>query len=95
MKKTSHLHHEPTDIMLSFDVVYMFTQIPLMETLDLITNLVDPETINVIRNFLSSTLFSLLGTFYEYINETTMGSSLSPLVTKIFMEHLEVKAIKS
>jgi retron-type reverse transcriptase len=75
--------------MVSFDVISLFTKIPVSEALDLISKLIDPETLNLIKIFLSSTFFTFKGVCYEQTKGTTMGSSLSPVVANIFMEHFE------
>ena len=76
-------------------MVSLFTKIPVPEALSIITNLVDEETLNLISISLSSTFFSYNGIIYEQTEGITMGSSLSPVVTNICMEHFEAKALNS
>jgi hypothetical protein len=55
---------------------------------------VDHETLNLIKIFLTSTFFTFKGTCYEQTEVTTMGSSLSPMVSYIFMDHFETLSLK-
>ena len=65
-KKTQHLHLHQHDIMVIFDVVSLFTKV-LCEALDLILKLelVDPETLDLIKIWFTSTFFTFKGTCYE------------------------------
>jgi len=44
--------------MVSFDIVFLFTKILVLEALVLIPKLVDPKILNLIKVCLTSTLFS-------------------------------------
>jgi hypothetical protein len=79
----------------SFDVVSLFAKISVPEALDLVSKLVDPETFNLIKICLTPTFFTFKGTCYEQTEGTTMGSSLSPVVANIFMEHFEALALNN
>jgi hypothetical protein len=63
--KTQNLHLDDDNLMVSFYVVSMFTKIPISEALTLISKLVDPETLNLIKMCLSFTFFTFKGVFYE------------------------------
>jgi hypothetical protein len=65
------------------------------KALTLISKLVDHETLNLIKIYLSSTFFTFKGVFYEQTEGTTMGSSLSLVVANIFMEHFESLALNN
>jgi hypothetical protein len=80
---------------MSFDVVSLFTKTPIPKSLDLISKLVDLETLNLIKIFLTSTFFTFKGTCYEQTEGTTMGSSLSLMVANIFMEHFDTLALNN
>jgi hypothetical protein len=77
------------DLMASFNVISHFTKILIPEVLTLISNLIDLETLDLIKICLSSTFFTFKGACYEQIEGTTMGSSLFPVVANIFMEHFK------
>lgn len=51
--------------------------------------MLDLDTLNLIKIYLTSTLFAFKGTCYKQTESTTMGSPLSPIVTKFFMGHFE------
>jgi hypothetical protein len=72
-KNLGHLHLDEQDIMVSFDVVSLFTKIHVPKSLDLISKLVDPETLNLIEICITSTFFTFKGIFYEQTEGTTMG----------------------
>ena len=93
--KTQDLHLGDHNLMVSFDVVSLFTKIPLPEALDIISQFVDKETLHLIEICLSSTFFSFKSKFYEQTEGTTMGSCLSLIVANIFMEHFETLALNS
>jgi hypothetical protein len=71
--------------MVSFIMVSLFIKIPILEAMSLISNLVEPETMDLIKNFLSSTFFTFKRVCYEQTEHTTMGSSLFIVVSNIFM----------
>ena len=67
----------------------------MKEAIAVIRRLTDDETTNLVDVCLKSTYFSYREDIYEKINGVEMGSSLSPIVVNIFMEHFEDKAINS
>ena len=89
------LHLDPTDTLVSFDGISLFTKIPIKEVLEIIGNLVNPHIANLIRIFLKSTFFTYQGQFYEKTEGTTMGSSLSHVITNLFMEHFEIQVLET
>ena len=50
---------------------------------------------NLIKISIESTFFGYQGKFYEQTEGTTMGSPLSPVISKLFMEHFESKALET
>jgi len=71
---------DPEDILLSFDVVSLYTCIPINEAMEVC---------------LTSTFFSFEGEFFEKTCGVAMGSPLSPVVANIFMEDFESRALSS
>jgi hypothetical protein len=71
LKQTQYFHLDEHDIMVSFDVVSLFTKILVPEALDIISKLVNSKTFNLIEIYLISTFFSFKGTFYEKTKGTT------------------------
>ena len=92
--------------LVSFDVVSLFTKVPIDETLTVLERkLADSalelgtmrvETIkDLLRLCLTTTYFAWNGKMYEQTEGAAMGNPLSPVVANIFMEHFEELAITS
>lgn len=105
---TKEMQITDTDMLVSFDVESLFTNIPVNETLTIIeTRLNNDNTlksrtklpVNVIMELLKlcteSNYFELEGQFYRQDEGMAMGSPLSPIFANIFMEDFEQKAIAS
>ena len=85
--------------MVSFDVESLFTNIPLIESIDLAVDYImkgNPDIKlgreNVTKLFLFATAqthFSFLGNFYDQIDGVAMGSPLAPVLANLFMGHHE------
>jgi predicted GIY-YIG superfamily endonuclease len=86
---------KPNDTLISFDVVSLFTKIPLNDAILLVKEVVDPVTTKLAEVCLHSTFFSYQGEFYEQTSGVAMGSPLSPIVANLYMESFEKKAIDS
>jgi hypothetical protein len=82
-------------ILISFDVVSLFTKTPLDEAIQIVKELTDPDTAKLAEVCLRSTFFSYQGEFYEQTSGVAMGSPLSPIVANLFMENFEKKALDS
>jgi hypothetical protein len=86
---------ESKDILISFDVVSLFTKIPLNEAIQVINEVADPQTARLIEVCLKSTFFSFQGEFYEQTSGVAMGSPLSPIVANLYMEKFEKNSLES
>ena len=86
---------EENDILLSLDVVSLFTMIPIKEAINVIEELNDPETSQLVGLCLNSTFFSFMGELYEQTCGLEMGSPLSPIIANLFMENFEQKSLNS
>ncbi len=90
--------------MVSFDVVSLFTNVPVDETCSIIkeklledTNLHKrtqlhvsvEEIVELLKLCLSTTCFQWRDDFYEQTSGAAMGSPLSPVLANIFVEHFE------
>ena len=108
IKKLKGMTVEDNEIMASFDVTALFTNVPIRESLDIIEQrLKEDETlkdrtilsvsqiIKLLECCLTTTYFLFNGKFYTQTEGSAMGSPVSPLVANLFMEHFEVKAIQS
>lgn len=93
--------------MLSFDVVSLFTKVPIAEALVTISDLlsqdesleertaIPAEDICALTELcLRSTYFEFQGRFFEQTDGAAMGSPLSPVVANLFMEAFETKALE-
>lgn len=94
--------------MVSFDVVSLFTKVPVPEAIDVIshrlhqdetlderTSLPPTEICQAIDLCLHSTYFQFEDSFFEQREGAAMGSPLSPAVANIFMESLEERALNT
>ena len=85
--------------MVSFDVESLFTNIPLIESIDLAVDYImkgNPDIKlgreNLTKLFFFATAqthFSFLGNFYDQIDGVAMGSPLAPVLANLFMGHHE------
>ena len=83
------------DILVSFDVVSLYTCIPIKEALEVIYHLTDPDTARLVEICLTSIFSYFEGESFQYTCGVAMGLPLSPIVANIFMEDLESKALAS
>ena len=92
--------------MVSYDVTALFTSVPIPPVLKIIeekltkdkdlqqrTNMTIKHIIKLLEFCLRSTYFVFQGQHYEQVEGAAMGSSLSPIVANIYMEHFETKAL--
>ena len=89
----------------SFDVVSLFTNVPLQRTLKLILDRVYKDKLiattmkkstlkKLLLDTCTKTAFSFHGQLYEQIDGVSMGGSLGPLLANIIMVELEAKVIR-
>ena len=97
---------EEQDIMVSFDVESLFTNVPTDETLEILKELLDKDdslssrtpipkdtVLELTRLCLTTTYFQYKDSFYQQKSGMAMGSPLSPLMANIFMEWFEERAL--
>lgn len=95
IRKIHDLHLDDRDLLVSFNIVLLFTKILVPESLDIIFKLADFETLILIKIYLTSTFFSFMGKFYEQTEDIAMGSLLSPVVVDICMEHFKALSLNN
>ena len=87
-----------SDKLVSYDVVSLFTNIPLTETINIITNYVykgnniPPFSKLAFKRMLklaTGGLFSYNGKLYRQIDGVTMGNPLGPALANYFLAHIE------
>ena len=93
------------EILVSFDVVSLFTSVPVDKALGLVLDLSSDESLASCSSFdipdiiiglehcFSSTVFSYKHSFFKQIYGTPMGPCISPIIAFIYMEHIEHTAI--
>lgn len=74
VKELMDMKFEPGDNLVSFDVVSLYTSIPIKEALDVIFHLTDHDTNKLVEICLTSTFFYFEGVFYEQTCGVAMGS---------------------
>ena len=92
--------------MASFDIVNLFTNIPLKETVEICINKLYTDT-DKVHNLQKEDLRKLLLTaakenhflfndqYYDQVDGVSMGSPLGPVLANIFMCHFETNAINN
>jgi hypothetical protein len=83
------------DLMVSFDVVSLFTKVPVKESLTLLSQHFKEEVLSLFKHVLTSTYFCVEGQFYKQTDGVAMGSPLSPVIANFYMEDFEIKAIET
>ncbi|XP_059055428.1 uncharacterized protein LOC131849377 [Achroia grisella] len=89
---------EPTEIMVSFDVESLFTNVPVNECMEVVKDrLLEkdlPSQYSVLlKHCLDAGYFLYQGEYYLQIDGVAMGSPVAPLVANIWMEHIETKIL--
>ena len=99
---------KPEECIMSYDVSALFTSIPIEPAIKIIeqqlkedkdlhsrTNMKIHHIISLLRFCLNNSYFSFQGRFYQQTEGAAMGSPISPVVANLFMEDLEVQAIRT
>ena len=81
--------------MVSFDVVSLFTKVPLRDTLNIIEEKFSADITRLFSTCLTTPYFTWKNNFYEQKEGVAMGSPLSPAVANLFMQKLEEQALKT
>ena len=105
-EQVANLEISDDEVMVSFDVVSLFTAIPVNKaceyirkklnedtTLHLRTNLTTDEIISLLDFILSNNFFVYNESIYKQIHGCAMGSLVSPVVANLCMEIIEESAI--
>jgi len=85
------LRVRPEDLIVSFDVVSLFINVPIVDSLELLGHHFE-DVLALFKHVL--TYFCFDGQFYEQTDGEAMGSPLSPVITNFFMEDFKKKAIE-
>ena len=106
-KKLENVTLKEDEILISHDIVSLFTNVPIQEALSVIrTRLENDDTLKNrtrlsvddimdLLNFVcNSTYFQFEGQLYQQCFGTAMGSPVSPIIANLFMEHQEQLALE-
>jgi hypothetical protein len=95
IQKLNTICLQKSGILVIFDVVSLFTKVPLEDTLQLLQQHFHNQTICLFKQVLTTTYFLYDGAFYDRTDGVTMGSSLAPVIANYYMEHFEQQAIST
>jgi retron-type reverse transcriptase len=91
--KLNTIYLQESDILVSFDVVSLFTRVPLEDTLLLLQQHFHDQTISLFKQVLTTTYFLYDSAFYDQTDGVAMGSPLAPVIANYYMEYFEQQAI--
>ena len=77
--------------MVSFDVLSLFTRVPIVESLNLLRQHFSEDILTLFRHVLTSTYFSYGGQFYGQTDGEAIGS---PVISLFFMDAFKERALK-
>jgi hypothetical protein len=80
--------------MVSFDVVSLFTNVPIVDSLELLIQHIEDDVLALFKHVLTSTYFCSDGQFYDQTEGVAIDSPLSPVVANFFMKDFDKKAIE-
>ena len=100
LDKLKEFSPSPHQIMVSFDVVSLFTNVPLEETINMIGNYIykennpsppafEKDVFVKLMRLATQGLFLYKDTLYKQIDGVTMGCPLGPTLANFFMAHME------
>ena len=97
---------EKGECITSYDVVALFTSIPISSAIEVVKKKLEEDTelqnrtilpvnniLELLAFCLNNTYFVFKDTFYEQTKGAAMGSPISPIIANIFMEAFERKAL--
>ena len=79
--------------MVSFDVISLFTKVPVDDSLSLLSRHFTEEILALFRLVLTSTYVCFNGQYFEQTDGVAMDSPMSPVFAKFFMEDFEERAL--
>ena len=106
-KDLAQMKLEDDEKLVSFDVVSLFTKVPIPQAMDIVekkledtklaerTNLEVDDIIQLLKFLCSTTYLSFKGIIYEQKFGMAIGSPVSPILANLFMEDFEQRAIRT
>jgi hypothetical protein len=95
VQKLQSIKLQETDILVSFDVVSLFTKVSLNDTIQLLSAKFNKQTVDLFRHILTTTYFLYDGSFYYQKDGVAMCSPLAPVIANFYVEHFKQKAISA
>ena len=106
--RVSKVTLQPGKYLSSYDVTALFTSVLVDPALDIIREILEQDTtlwdrtvlsvqniIELLGFCLHNTYFSFQNKIYEQVEGAAMGSAVSPIVSNLYMENFEKKALNS
>jgi hypothetical protein len=81
----SSLQVDTNDIMVSFDIVSLFTKVPIRETIDLLGRHFEEDALGLFGLFLTTSYLTFNGQFYAQTDGVAMGSPFSPVIPNFYI----------
>ena len=108
VEQVKHITLPHGECLSSYDVSALFTSVPVHPALNIIRDLLDKNhtlrewTVLAVNDILlllgfclKNMYFSFQDQFYEQGEGAAMGSPVSPIIAKLYMEYLEQKALST
>jgi hypothetical protein len=89
------LQVDTRDIIVSFDIVSLFTKVLIKETMDLLGRHFGEDVLGLFRHVLTTSYVTFNGQFYRQRDGVAMGSPLSPVIANFYMEDYEKATLES
>lgn len=96
----TNIEIEDDEIMVSFDVESLFTNVPIEQSVEILRKILmnegrNPDYADLVKHCLVSTYFMWNSEFYLQLDGVAMGSPISPLIANLWMEDIENQAINT
>ncbi|XP_035433678.2 uncharacterized protein LOC118265072 [Spodoptera frugiperda] len=90
---------EPNDIMVNLNVQALFSNISIMECLNIVQNKLESNRMSsnymqLLRNLLTGNCFLFQDKCYLQIDGLTMGNPVTPILANLWMEYFEAKVLR-
>jgi len=91
---------QPDEILVSFDVVGLFPNVPINEALQMTKSFLDQQDIpenkkhilfEMIKLVIDQSIFQFRGKYYKQNNGVPIGNNISPIISEIFMKVFETQ----
>jgi hypothetical protein len=88
------LRVKPEDIMVGFDVVSLFTNVPTADFPKILGCHFSENIVALSKSVLTSTYFVYHGQYYKQTDGVGVGPTKSPVKANFFMEEIEVRILE-